>query len=116
MITLENHLGGITISYDYLAALIARAASNCFGVAGMNPCGAKQNFLSLTGHTDQDRQGIQIRASKGRLTINLHITVAFGTNISAIVDSIVNKVRYTVEQETGLKVIRINVFVDGMRA
>ena len=33
----------------------------------------------------------------------------------AIVKSIVNKVRYTIEDATGLAVAKVNVFVDGMK-
>ena len=36
-------------------------------------------------------------------------------NISVIVKSIVNKVRYTVEQATNLDVAKVNVFVDSMK-
>jgi len=32
-----------------------------------------------------------------------------------VVKSIVNKVRYTVEEATGLKVRKVNVFVDAMK-
>ena len=46
--------------------------------------------------------------------VDLHIIVTYGLNISAIVRSIVNKVRWTVEESTGLDVRKVNVFVDGM--
>ena len=39
----------------------------------------------------------------------------YGLNISAIVNSITNKVSYVVEEATGLKVSKVNVFVDGMK-
>ena len=50
------------------------------------------------------------------LAIDLHIIVTYGLNISAIVKSIVNKVRYTVEEATGFEVRKVNVFVDGMKS
>jgi len=46
----------------------------------------------------------------------LHIVVTYGLNISVIVKSIVNKVRYTVEEATGLEVKKVNVFVDAMKS
>ena len=46
----------------------------------------------------------------------MHIIVTYGLNIAAIVKSIVNKVRYTVEDATGLDVLKVNVYVDGMKA
>ena len=36
-------------------------------------------------------------------------------NISAIAQSIVNKVRYTIEEATGLTVKKVNVYVDEMK-
>ena len=44
----------------------------------------------------------------------MHIAVSYGVNINAIVDSIVNKVRYTVEEATELRVSKVNVYVDAL--
>ena len=52
----------------------------------------------------------------GALVIDLHIEVTYGVNITAIVRSIINKVRYTVSDATGFEVAKVNVFVDGMKA
>ena len=57
-----------------------------------------------------------VRAAGGRLVVDLHIAVTYGVNISAIVNSIINKVRYTVEEATGLEVAKVNVFVDSMKS
>ena len=43
------------------------------------------------------QRGVRVRNQK--LVIDLHILVAYGTNISAIVKSITHKVRFTVEGE-----------------
>jgi uncharacterized alkaline shock family protein YloU len=58
---------------------------------------------------------VQVRVSGKRLVIDLHIIVAYGVNISAITQSIVHKVSYTVEEATGFEVARVNVFVDGIQ-
>ena len=36
-------------------------------------------------------------------------------NISAIADNIISTVKYTVEDQTGLEVENVNIFVDGVR-
>ena len=114
MINIENHLGTITISYNYLATLIGHTVTGCFGVVSMNPRGAKQNVLHFLKKDTNIDKGVFIKFNKDRFIIELHITVRFGTNVSAIVKSIMNKVRYTVEDETGLTVAKVNVFVDDM--
>lgn len=116
MIKIENHLGQIEISYDYLTALIGQTVTSCFGVAGMNSSGAKQNFLSILKRDNTIDKGVIIKLVRNKLLINLHITVTYGTNISAIVKSISNKVRYTVEEETGIQVLKVNVYIDGMKS
>ncbi|MGN0171625.1 MAG: Asp23/Gls24 family envelope stress response protein [Acutalibacteraceae bacterium] len=116
MIRLENHLGTIEISQDYFACLIGHAASSCFGVAGMCKSGARQGLRRLLSKRTYADEGVQVRSDGKKLSIDLHITVIYGMNISAITKSIVNKVRYTVETATGLEVKKVNVFVDGMKS
>lgn len=115
MIRVENHLGAIEVSHNYLTTLIGKTVSQCFGVAGMNIYGAKQGFLSIFQKNSSYDRGIIIRQQKGKLIIDLHIAVSYGVNVSAIVDSIINKVTYAVN-EAGIDVNKINVFVDGMKS
>mgnify|MGYP000856870947 FL=1 len=116
MIQMENHLGTIQISQEYFAYLVGNAASSCYGVAGMMKSGARQGLRSLISRRTYADEGVRVRSQRNKLIIDLHIRVIYGMNISAIAKSIVNKVRYTVEQATGLEVQKVNVFVDGMKA
>ena len=52
----------------------------------------------------------------GRLVIALHIKVGYGLNISTITQSITHRVKDEVEHATGLKVARIDVYVDDILA
>ena len=118
MIKIDNHLGSITITNSYLTALIGYTAASCFGVVRMNPVGAVQGVkTNLLGGVSIDN-GVRVYVPKGEscMVIELHIYVTYGVNVSAIVDSIVNKVRYVVESETGIEVKKINVYVDGMES
>lgn len=116
MIRIENYLGIIEISQGYFSKLIGNAVSSCFGVAGMANSNARQGIRSLFKrrkiYTDQ---GVVVRHDPDGLNVDLHIIVTYGLNISVIVKSIVSKVRYTVEEATGLKVSKVNVFVDAMK-
>ena len=56
-----------------------------------------------------------MRSENDKLIVDLHITVIYGMNIAAISRSIVNKVRYVIEQATGLDVKKVNVFVDDLK-
>ncbi len=118
MIKIDNHLGSINIANSYLTALIGYTAASCFGVVRMSPVGAVQGVrTNLLGGVSIDN-GVRVYVPKGEsyMVIDLHIYVTYGINVSAIVDSIVNKVRYVVESETGIEVKKINVYVDGMES
>lgn len=115
MIEYENHLGVIDISHEYFVNLVGRAVESCFGVAAMSSAGAKQSLLAKVFKTEPLDKGIRVKMKNGKLVIELHIIVTYGTNIAAIVKSIMHKVTFTVEERTGFAVSRVNVFVDGMR-
>ena len=116
MIKLENHLGTIEISQEYFANLVGHAASECFGVSGMVFSDPTQGIRSALNRQDVADKGVKVKTTGGRLSIEIHIVVTYGVNIAAIVKSIVNKVRYTVEEATGLEVEKVDVFVDGMKS
>lgn len=119
MIKTENHNGYIEITNEYFASLVGRAASSCFGVAGMansNPVQSIRSMIRQKRNQDNSDQGVTVRNENGGLIIDLHIAVSYGVNIAAIVDSIINKVSYTVESATDFKVKHVNVFVDEMKA
>ena len=116
MIKVENHLGFIEISQEYFAYLIGNAASSCYGVAGMVKSGTRQGLRSVFYRRSFADEGIRVRSENEKLVVDLHISVIYGMNISAIATSIVNKVRYTVEEATGLTVKKVNVYIDGMKS
>jgi len=116
MIKLENHLGATHISEEYFANLVGRAASECFGVAGLVHTTPYQGFRTMISKGDVPDKGVKVHVVGGRMVLDLHIMVTYGVNISAIVQSIIHKVRYTVEDATGMEVAKVNVYVDGMRA
>lgn len=117
MIKFENPNGYIEITNAYFANLVGRAAQSCFGVTGMvnsNPYESIKSAIKNRASWDNSSQGVTVKSVNGSLNIDLHISVSYGVNITAIVDSIINKVRYTVEEATDLKVAAVNVYVDGL--
>lgn len=117
MLTVENHLGTIGISEEYLTSLIGYTASTCFGVVGLNTAEQKRGLLSIFKKAEIGRKKcVRLDVHDGKLFIGLHITVVFGTNISAVADSLAHKIKYTAEEKTGLEVGKITVYIDGMKS
>ena len=101
------------ISQEYFANLIGMAASECYGVAGMINSTYQGLRYAIT-KSDVPDKGVRVKTTDGKLIVDIHIAVTYGINISAIVQSIIHNVRYTVEECTGFKVARVNVYVDEM--
>lgn len=121
MIKYENQNGYIEITNNYFAKLVGNAAQSCFGVTRMVSSNAMQSIKSViknkverASDMDNSSQGITVKSVNGALVIDLNIAVSYGVNISVIANSIVNKVRYTIESATDLKVSEVNVHIEGI--
>ncbi|MDR1891951.1 MAG: Asp23/Gls24 family envelope stress response protein [Oscillospiraceae bacterium] len=115
MISTETRLGTVTVSNEYFAKLIGYAASSCYGVAGMVAKGA-QRWREFFSRREQIDKGILVKGNAQSITVDLHIVVTYGININAAAKAIVHKVKYTVEEATGITVDKVTVHIDGMKA
>ena len=127
MVVLNNHLGSINITKRFFTALIGGTAASCYGVVGMNSGSFWQNaveYLPFLKRIKEPDKGVTVRIAEvnnggktvSAIFIDLHITVSYGVNVSSVVKSIQHKVTYVVEEQTGMKVGRVNVFVDAIKS
>lgn len=117
MVSIENHIGKITVSENYLTELVKHTVTGCFGVADVCSVNTALSAVSaLTGGKFLEKnKGVHIYTDKDNgLIIDLHIKVTYGTNISAAVNSITHAVTFSVEEAAGTAVKKVNVFVDEM--
>ena len=115
MLALENHLGTIGISKKYLYSLVEYTISTCYGVAGLDRSEGNSfaAFLLKKSGVGKGRS-VQLDMTGERLTVGLHVTVIFGVNIAAVADSLAHKLRYTIEEKTGLEINKITIYIEGM--
>lgn len=110
----ENEIGKVTISKDAIAKIAGLTAMECYGVVGMASKNMKEGLVKLLGLESLTR-GIEVEISENKLHITLHIIVSYGTNIAAIGESIMNTVKYKVEQLSGIEVDDVKIMVEGIR-
>ncbi len=115
MITYETRLGKVNISEAYLSKLIGHEVISCFGVVGMVPSNSKQKIFNKFSKTEQIDTGIKVIGDADNLEIELHIVVTYGMNISAIAQSITEKVKYVVNEAIGIEVKKVTVKVVGIK-
>ena len=78
MVTLQNHVGKISISPNYFTELIGNTVTKCFGVISMNVTGMKETLKAAMPKAKKDarRRGVRVRFLKDKLLIDLHICKA----------------------------------------
>ena len=116
-VKLELQNGYLDISTDVLTAISGYAATSCFGVKGMAAASVSDGIVRMLRKENISR-GVKVTTGQDGLidTIELHIIVRHGVNISAVCRSIMSEVRYVVENLTGLKVKNVDVCVDSITA
>lgn len=111
---IKNIYGTITIDNEVVARIAGLAAMDCYGIVGMAAKNVKDGFVQLL-KKESITKGIRLSTKEEGLSIDLHIIVEYGTNIAAIADSIISTIKYRVEEYVGIKVIHVNIFVEGVR-
>lgn len=106
--------GEVHITDDVLASLAGLAAMECYGIVGMASKSAKDGFVELLRRENLSR-GVKVSSEEEEIIIDLYVIVEFGTKISVVADNIISKVKYTLENLTGLKVKKVNINVHGVR-
>jgi len=106
--------GFINISSDVFTNIAGAAATNCYGVKGMALRSATDGLVHLL-RRESMAKGVKVRADEeGAVSIELHIIVDNGVNLTAVCRSIMSEVRYVVQKTTGAKVSTVDICVDAM--
>ncbi len=111
---LTNKFGNILISDEVLAIISGIATMECYGLVGMASRNSADGIVELLKREHLSK-GVKVYTEEDRLIIDLYIVVEFGTKISEVAKNIIEKVKYSVETMTGMKVDKVNVNVQGVR-
>ena len=94
--------------------IVGNAATNCFGVKGMAARSVRDGVYHVL-RKEAVGKGVKIRFHEDNsISIDLHIVVDYGVNLSAVGASIISEVRYVVTKCTDTEVRAVNVHIDSM--
>ena len=114
MIRHENENGSVNVSTSVYTDIAGTAASNCFGVKGMAARSVSDGVYHLL-RKESVSKGVRVDFHEdGTISIDLHIMVDNGVNLTAVANSIISEVLYVVTKSTGTEVRAVNVYVDSM--
>lgn len=112
---LENEFGEILVNTNVIAKYAGTAAIGCFGIVGMAAVSMTDGIVKLL-RRDNLSKGIHVEIDEDNcLRLQFHVIVAYGVSISAVCDNLISNVCYEVEEYTGLKIKKINIFVESVR-
>ena len=114
MVGYSNELGNIHYSEEVLAKIVGLSTMECYGVVGMVSKNATEGLWELM-RIENLSKGVKLKFDNDKLIAELYVMVEYGTKISEIANNIIQKVRYSVENFTGLKVSSVTVNVQAVR-
>ena len=114
MIRHDTDNGSVNVSTSVYTDIVGTAATNCFGVKGMAARSVKDGVYHLL-RMESVGKGVRVEFHEDNsISIDLHIIVDSGVNLTAVGNSIIEQVRYEVTKATGTEVRAVNVYIDSM--
>ena len=111
MVNMVNEMGKISITNEVFTNLAGNAATSCFGVKGMAGKGKEGAFQLL--RRESMSKGVKVHYDdNGDVSLELHIGVDQGVNMSAVSRSIMKEVSYKLRKATGVTVKKIDIYID----
>lgn len=107
----DSGIGAVQIADDVVAVIAALAASEVEGVylAG-NMTG---ELIGKVGKKGVSR-GVKVDVLEGNVTVEMVITIEFGSNIPAVCQKLQGKVKAAIENMTGLTCSDVNIRIAGV--
>lgn len=104
--------GSVRIADDVVAVIAGIAAQEIEGVASMS--GGITEGLAKRVSGKNVQKGVHVEVGEYEAAIDLRIIVTYGSKIDKVCKNVQNNVKEAVESMTGLKVVEVNVRVEGV--
>jgi len=108
----KNNLGSIRIADDVVRVIAGLAATEVAGVAGMSG-GVVGGITEKLGRKNLSK-GVKVEVGEKEAAVDLYIIVEYGARIPEVAAKIQDDVKNAIERMTGLKVVEVNVNVQGV--
>ena len=115
--TLATGSGNLIIDLDVISQYAGSVAVECFGIVGMAGLNVKDGLVKLLKINSANiSRGISVTLDEfNKLVLTFHIIVSYGVSINAVIENLINNVKYKVEDFTGLEIGAINVYVEDVK-
>ncbi len=104
--------GAIRIANEVVAVIAGLAATEVEGLAGMSG-GIAGGIAEMLGRKNLSR-GVKVEVGEREAAVDLYVIVEFGVQIPEVAMRVQENVKQAIESMTGLKVVEVNVHVQGV--
>ena len=104
----STEYGNISISLD--------AITECYGVVGMSSQKVVRDGWAELLKKENYARGVIVRQQEDGLILDLYIIALQGIKLSEVVQEAQKRVKYVLEKTLELKVVAVNICVQGVRA
>lgn len=111
---INRELGNIIIDDNVIANIAGISAMESYGIVGMASKNATDGIFELLRFENLSK-GIKVNTEDNQINIELHVILEYGVKISTVCENIIERVKYNVEDLTGLTVDNIEISVEGIR-
>jgi len=110
-----NSYGNITINDKAIALVVFNCTQDCYGVVNLVAKDIFESFIELFSKSYKFAKGVKIKAIQNRIVVDVFVILKHGVSINAVAKSIMDSIKYNVEDFTGMIVDSVNVHVMGVR-
>lgn len=108
----ELEYGNVNISDDVIGIISSIAAAEITGISGLSGK-ITEDLVEMLGKKNFTK-GVKVEVKEDRVEIDLNLIVDYGVKIPDVSWRVQENVKTAVESMTGLKVLAVNVHVNGI--
>ena len=112
VIKIEDGMGSVRIGDEVVSMIAGIAATEIDGIAGMSG-GLVEGIAELLGRNYMSK-GVKVEVGETEARVDLYIIVKYGERIPEVAISVQENVKRQIEEFTGLTVVEVNVYVQGI--
>ena len=112
-VEIDNGMGSVTFADEVIAIIAGLAATEIKGVASM--AGSVSSSINeMLGKKDHTK-GVKVEVGKEEAAVDLYLTLTYGLSIPDTCRAVQENVKKAIETMTGLRVVEVNVHVQGVK-
>lgn len=113
--TVTNEYGQVTYDDSVIAFIAGQSAAECYGLVGLAQRNIGEGFSNIFKGSNASK-GVEVETDGSDVvSVKLYVTVKYGVSLAAVAENVIDKVKYNIENDTGLKVKSVDIVVQGIQ-